>query len=101
MTLAQRLIMVHTWRVFAHRSLTFSLCGIFPVKDGSSLPGVPTKLLTIEPAGIMGFCSETRILAQAAEDGKVPAHEVCCHPRIQFFPCRQGKGCSASCKLLE
>lgn len=50
------------------------------------------QLLTVEPAGIMGFCSETRILAQAAKDGKVPAHEVRCYPRIQFFPCRQGKG---------
>jgi hypothetical protein len=36
--------------------------------------------LTIEPAGIMRLRSETRTLAQAAKDGKVPAHEVCCHP---------------------
>lgn len=52
----------------------------------------PHQCLTIEPAGIMGLCSETRILTKASKDGKVPAHKVCCHPRIQFFPCRQDKG---------
>lgn len=52
----------------------------------------PHQHLTIEPAGIMGLCSETRILTQASKDGKVPAHKVRRHPGIQLFPCRQGKG---------
>lgn len=92
---------VHIWRVFAHHSLTVLLCAAFPVEDGSFLPGAPTKLLTVEPAGIMGFCSETRILAQAAKDGEVPAHEVRCHPGVQFFPCRQGKGVFSQLQTIE
>lgn len=60
-------------------------------EEGSALPGAHQHL-TIEPAGIVGLCSETRILTQASKDGKVPAHKVCCHPRIQLFPCKQGKG---------
>lgn len=71
-----------------------------PALLGMRVPSChPHQSFTIEPAGVVWLCSETRTPAQAAEDGEVPAHEVCGHPGIQFFSCRQGKGCSASGRL--
>lgn len=101
MTLAQGLIMDTLGESLPIALLLF--CCVPPSlwRMAVPFPGAPTKLLTVEPAGIMGFCSETRILAQAAKDGKVPAHEVRCHPGVQFFPCRKGKGVFSQLQTIE
>lgn len=66
--------------------------GHFPYSRRAVPSQGPHQRLTIEPAGIVGLCSETRILTQASKDGKVSAHKVRRHPGIQLFPCRWDKG---------
>lgn len=44
-------------------------------------------LHTIQPPGVVLLCSDGMVMPQSSENGKVPAHEVCCRARVQLSIC--------------
>lgn len=55
--------------------------------------------LTVEPAGVVLVGAHGRLLAQRAEDGRVRAHEVDVHARIELLVCgRRGQSGAALCR---
>lgn len=44
-------------------------------------------LHTIQPPGVVLLCSDGMVMPQSSENGKVPAHEVCCCARVQLSIC--------------